>query len=191
MKNICVFCGSRMGNQPIYQEVTRALAKSLVECGFNLVYGGSNIGLMGLLADHVMIQGGNVIGVMPQFLADQEVAHTHLSQIYLVNSMHERKQKMSELADAFITLPGGIGTFEEFLEITTWAQLGLHQKPVSLLNTHGYYDLLLQFFNHAISQGFFRRETRDLILVENDPETLCKKLSQYPSYETGFDKYKT
>lgn len=191
MKNVCVFCGSRLGNQPIYQESAKLLGKLIVEHGFNLVYGGANIGIMGLLADTVLIHGGKVTGVMPRFLANQEVAHTQLSQMHLVTSMHERKQKMSELSDAFITLPGGIGTFEEFFEITTWAQLDLHQKPVSLLNINGYYDLLIQFINHSINQGFFRKETRDLVLVESSPETLLQKLKEFPESDAGFDQSKT
>ena len=191
MKNICVFCGSRLGNNPIYKESAQELAKIMVEQGYDLVYGGANIGIMGLIADTVLIKGGKVTGVMPRFLADQEIAHTNLTKINLVNSMHERKQMMSELADAFITLPGGIGTFEEFFEILTWAQLGIHQKPVCLLNVNGYYDLMLDFINNAINQGFFRRETKNLILVENTPEALIHRISQFPESDTNFDKSKT
>ena len=191
MKNICVFCGSRLGSNPIYQETAQELGKLMVAQNYDLVYGGANIGIMGLLADAVLIRGGKVTGVMPRFLAEQEIAHTNLSQMHLVNSMHERKQKMSELSDVFITFPGGIGTFEEFFEITTWAQLNLHQKPVCILNVNGYYDLLLEFINHAMNQGFFRRETRDLIIVENTPEALLNRIHQFPKSDSGFDKSKT
>ena len=191
MKNICVFCGSRLGNNPMYKESAQELAKLMVEQGYDLVYGGANIGIMGLIADTVLIKGGKVTGVMPRFLADQEIAHTNLTTMNLVNSMHERKQMMSELSDAFITLPGGIGTFEEFFEILTWAQLGIHQKPVCLLNVNGYYDLMLDFINNAINQGFFRKETKNLILVENTPEALIHRISQFPESDANFDKSKT
>ena len=155
MKRICVFCGSSSGARPHYVEAARQTGLALVERGFGLVYGGANVGLMGEIANTVLKQGGEVIGVIPEALVGRELAHACLTELRIVKSMHERKTLMSDLADGFIALPGGYGTFEEFCEIITWAQLGLHRKPCGVLNVCGYYDQLLSFFDSAVREKFF------------------------------------
>jgi uncharacterized protein (TIGR00730 family) len=187
MKRICVFCGSSLGSRPAYQEAAQAMGEALVQQGMGLVYGGGNVGLMGLIADTVMAAGGEVIGVIPEFLAAKEVAHRGLTQLHTVNSMHDRKALMAELADAFIALPGGYGTLEEFCEILTWAQLGLHQKPQGLLNVEGYYDPLLQLFDRAVEDQFLRSDLRNLVVEADQPEVLLDRLASYTS--TYVDKW--
>jgi uncharacterized protein (TIGR00730 family) len=187
MKYVCVFCGSSLGSRPAYQEAAQAMGEALVQRGMGLVYGGGNVGLMGLIADAVMTAGGEVIGVIPEFLAAKEVAHTGLTQLHTVNSMHDRKALMAELADAFIALPGGYGTLEEFCEILTWAQLGLHQKPQGLLNVEGYYDPLLQLFDRAVDDQFLRADVRNLVIEADDPEIMLDRLASYKS--TYVDKW--
>jgi hypothetical protein len=155
------------------------MAKALVDQGFGLVYGGGNVGLMGVLADSVMEAGGQAIGVIPEFLAEKEIAHTGLTQLHIVPSMHDRKALMAELADAFVAMPGGFGTLEEFCEILTWAQLGLHQKPQGLLNTEGYYDPLLQLFDRAVGEKFVSADLRSLVLEASDPWTLLQLLKEH------------
>jgi uncharacterized protein (TIGR00730 family) len=179
MKRICVFCGSNPGIRPEYGAMARQLGQLLAEKKIGLVYGGASVGTMGMLADAVQDSGGEVIGVIPQGLIDKEIANTRLSDLRVVGSMHERKALMAELSDGFIALPGGLGTFEEFFEIVTWAQLGLHHKPCGLLNVCGYYDALLQFLDHAVSERLMRAEHRDMILVDESPQTLLSRFETY------------
>jgi uncharacterized protein (TIGR00730 family) len=179
MRTVCVFCGSSLGARPAYQQAAQALAQVLVQQGCSLVYGGGKVGLMGVVADAVLAAGGRVIGIIPQFLAEQEIAHTGLSELHIVESMHDRKASMAELADGFIALPGGYGTLEEFCEILTWAQLGLHQKPMGLLNVAGYYDPLLHLFDSAVSEQFLRADLRQIVLESSDPQHLLQQMRNY------------
>lgn len=179
LKRICVFCGSNSGVRPIYTEVAQALGRALAGLRIGLVYGGGRVGLMGVIADSVMAAGGEVIGVIPEALEAREVGHQNLSELRIVHSMHERKAMMAELSDAFIAMPGGYGTFEEFCEVITWAQLGLHRKPCGLLNVEGYYSPLLSLFDHAVSEGFVRAAHRSIVLEEKDPERLIELLESY------------
>jgi len=181
MKSICVFCGSSLGSRPIYQEAASQLGETLAKRNLQLVYGGGNVGLMGVVADAVLNAGGEVIGVIPEFLAQKELAHPNLTQLHVVNSMHDRKAMMAEFADGFIALPGGFGTFEEFCEILTWAQLGLHQKPQGLLNVAGYYQPLLQLFDRAVDEQFLRADLRNLVLQASDPDSLLDQFQHYRS----------
>jgi uncharacterized protein (TIGR00730 family) len=179
MKSVCVFCGSRPGNGDVYAEAARALGRELARRGLRLVYGGGNVGLMGILADTVLAEGGQVVGVIPNALMSKEVAHAGLTQLHVVGSMHERKALLAELSDAFVALPGGYGTLEEFCEIVTWAQLGLHPRPCGLLNVNGYYGPLLAFFDRAVGEGFIRAEHRSLVLVGQTPEEVLRLLASY------------
>jgi uncharacterized protein (TIGR00730 family) len=179
MKYICVFCGSSYGENPIYRTAAQGMGKALVKRRLGLVYGGGNVGLMGTVADAVLEAGGEAIGVIPEFLVAKEIAHRGLSQLRIVNSMHSRKAMMAELADGFIALPGGFGTFEEFCEILTWAQLGFHQKPCGLLNINGYYNSLLSMFDHAVNEQFVRSRHRDLVLEDEDPIRLLDKFATF------------
>ncbi len=179
MKRICVFCGSSPGERPEYREAARQLGKLLVLKHIGLVYGGASVGLMGIVARTVLEGGGRVTGVIPRLLSEKEVALTSLDDLRIVESMHERKALMAELSDAFIALPGGIGTIEEFVEILTWSQLGIHAKPCGLLNSLGYYDRLLGFFDHMEAEGFIRSACRSAILVEQDPASLLENMRQY------------
>ena len=176
MKRICVYCGSSQGIRSDYQAAAQALGTELVKHQLGLVYGGAKVGLMGIVADAVLQQGGEVIGVIPQALLDKELDHQGLTELHVVNSMHERKQRMAELSDAFIALPGGYGTLEELSEITTWTQLGLHHKPCGVLNIAGFYDGLMQFLDHATAEGFIRPEHRSIILNAADPAELILQL---------------
>lgn len=193
MKRICVYCGSSNGTRPSYIQAARALGTSLVRRGLGLVYGGSNVGLMGALADTVLAQGGEVIGVIPESVVIREVAHTRLADLRVVGSMHERKALMAELADGFIAMPGGFGTLEEFCEIVTWVQLGLHRKPCGLLNVEGYYDGLLSFLNHAVAEGFIRTEYRSVVLTDSEVDGLLEKISKYeaPHLKKWIDRDET
>ncbi len=179
IKNICVYCGSSNGRLDAYGEAGTALAQALVKHNMGLVYGGASIGVMGKVADGILAFGGEVIGVIPKALAHKEVAHHHLTQLHVTESMHERKMLMAELSDGFIALPGGIGTFEELFEIWTWAQLGFHHKPIGLLNISGYYDHLIQFLDHVLAEQFVKQETRDLLMVESDPDVLLDRFINY------------
>ncbi|WP_042166579.1 TIGR00730 family Rossman fold protein [Paenibacillus gorillae] len=180
MKSIAVFCGSRNGASEVYVKGAKALGKELAKRDIALVYGGASVGVMGAVANSVMEAGGRVIGVMPAFLDKREIAHKSLSELIIVESMHERKAKMAELSDGFITMPGGPGTMEEFFEIFTWAQLGLHQKPCGLLNINGYYNPLIELFNHMTAEQFMEEKYRRMTLVDEDPSAL---LEQFYSYE--------
>ena len=179
MKRVCVFTGSNGGSRGEYPSAARALGLTLAERGIGLVYGGARVGLMGVLADAALSAGGHVIGVMPQALIDKEVAHHGLSELRVVKSMHERKAMMADLADGFIAMPGGWGTLDEFFEILTWAQLGLHRKPCGLLNVHGYYDRLLGFVEHATAEGFLRPQHAAMVLVADTPPALLARMDGY------------
>jgi uncharacterized protein (TIGR00730 family) len=172
---ICVFTGSKTGKRSEYRTAARLVARQLVERGYGLVYGGGNVGLMGVIADAALERGGHVTGVIPDALVSQEVAHRGLSDLRVVQSMHERKAMMAELSDAFIAMPGGIGTMEEFFEVLSWAQLGLHEKPCGLLNVGGYYDHLIRFMNHAVDQEFLKPKHRALLIVEEEPDRLLDR----------------
>jgi uncharacterized protein (TIGR00730 family) len=179
VERICVFCGASPGARPAYTDATAELARLLVADGIGVVYGGGGVGLMGALADAVLAEGGEVIGVIPRSLVDREIAHRDVPDMRVVGSMHERKALMAELADAFVALPGGIGTLEELFEVYTWAQLGLHKKPCGLLNVDGYYDGIEHFLAHAVAERFLRDETRALLMVERDAGTLLERLGSY------------
>lgn len=179
IRRLCVFCGSSAGGNPAYAEAARGLGRLLAAEKIRLVYGGGNIGLMGLIADEVLARGGEVIGVIPHGLAVKEVAHERLTELHVVDSMHTRKAMMEELSDGFIALPGGLGTFEEILEIITWSQLGIHDKPCGILNVAGYYDRLIDFLDHAVAEQFFRREQRATILIQSEPAVLLAQMRNY------------
>ena len=168
-KSICVFCASADGASPIYLEAARNLGRMIVERGHGLVYGGASVGAMGAVADAALAAGGPVIGVIPDVIVDREIEHRSLTEIHVVRTMHERKALMAEKADAFIALPGGYGTLDEFMEVVTWAVLRIHAKPCILVNLNGYYDGLLAFLDHAVGEGMIRPEKRRLILVARDP----------------------
>jgi uncharacterized protein (TIGR00730 family) len=178
-RRICVFTGSRRGVAPAYADAAKELARDLVARGFGLVYGGGNVGLMNVLADTVLDVGGHVTGVIPNALVSKEVAHRGVSDLRTVNSMHERKALMAELSDGFIALPGGIGTMEEFFEVLSWAQLGLHNKPCGLLNVAGYYDPLIEFLDQAVSQDFLKATHRTLLIVEIEPAALLDRFEKH------------
>jgi uncharacterized protein (TIGR00730 family) len=173
---VCVYCGSSFGAKPAYAEATKQLAVGLAERGLRVVYGGASAGLMGLLADTMLEHGGEVEGVIPRVLVDREVAHRGLTELHVVESMHERKAKMAELSDGFVALPGGIGTLEELIEVYTWSYLGIHDKPLGLVNTDGYYDGLSAFLDHSVTEGFLRPQTRASLLVAPDPAALLDEL---------------
>jgi uncharacterized protein (TIGR00730 family) len=175
-RSVCVFCGSSSGHDAVYKNAAAALGETLARYGLRLVYGGGHVGLMGALADGALQAGGSVIGVIPQQLIDREIGHKGLSEMRVVQTMHERKALMAELAEAFIALPGGYGTLDEFCEILTWAQLSIHQKPCGILNVNGYYDPLLRLFDHAVQEGFLRAAHRDMIVVEATAERLLDRL---------------
>ncbi len=179
MKRLCVFCGSSAGARPTYAEAARQLGGELVKRGWGLVYGGGSVGLMGVLADSVLAQGGEVIGVIPGPLATQELAHAGLTEMRVVGSMHERKATMAELSDGFIALPGGLGTFEETLEILTWAQLGIHVKPVGVLDVDGYWEGLRRLLAHGVQERFVRPEYAALLLWGTTSTELLDRLAAW------------
>jgi len=178
-KKIAVYCGSNSGKDAAFSEAAVHLAKVLVKAELTLIYGGATVGLMGLLADTVLEQGGKVIGVIPQAFINHEIAHQHLSELHLVKTMHERKALIAEQADGFMMLPGGPGSWEEFFEIITWAKLGHHQKPCGILNINHYYDYLLQFLDQAVEKEFLREEHRQMILVDHCPSNLLHQFTHY------------
>jgi hypothetical protein len=179
MKAVCVYCGSSSGRLEVYASAACALGQALVDRDLGLVYGGASIGLMGLIADTVLQLGGRAVGVIPEALARKEVAHKHLTELHVTQSMHERKTLMAELSDGFIAMPGGIGTFEEIFEIWTWAQLGIHAKPCGLLNVAGYYDALTTFLDHAAAEQFLKPPHRSLLIVEQAPQALLDRFVSY------------
>ncbi|MXQ11229.1 TIGR00730 family Rossman fold protein [Microvirga makkahensis] len=176
---LCVFCGSSPGRDPVYMEAARLLGDTLARNGIGLVYGGASVGLMGAVADAVLTEGGQVIGVMPQALVDKEIAHTGLSDLRVVGSMHERKALMAELSDGFVALPGGLGTFEELFEVWTWAQLGYHRKPCALLNVAGFYDRLAAFLDGVVESGFVKPVHRAMLIVKEEPAALVEAIRGY------------
>ncbi|MBP0624229.1 TIGR00730 family Rossman fold protein [Cupriavidus consociatus] len=180
MKSVCVYCGSSPGNRPEYAEGARLLGRTLAERGLALVYGGGKVGLMGTVADAVLEHGGTVIGIIPEALMQKEVGHRGLTELHVVRNMHERKQMMADRADAFIAMPGGVGTFEELFETFTWLQLGYHDKPVGLLNVGGFYDGMLGFLGHAVQEGFLKRMHADLLHIADLPGTLLDQLAAAP-----------
>lgn len=184
MKKVCVFCGSALGVGNTYREEAVRVGKALLAGGYELVYGGSNIGLMRVVADTVMQGGGRVTGVMPQVLTNREILHEGLSELLVVESMEERKRVMGQLSDGFIAMPGGIGTLDELFEALTWNQLGIVRKPVALLNTAGFYDQLSDFLDHVTAQGFVRPEHRASLLIDHDPVVLLRKMDGFIPAET-------
>ncbi len=176
MKRVCVFCGSKVGNDEQYRQSAVELGQLIVEQGYGLVFGGGSVGLMGVVADAALAAGGEVVGVIPGPLATKELLHPDVPDMRVVANMHERKALMSELSDAFIALPGGLGTFEEFFEIVTWAQLGFHRKNTGLLNVAGFFDPLVELIDHSIRTGFIKVDNRDLIVVENSAKSLLDRL---------------
>jgi uncharacterized protein (TIGR00730 family) len=177
-RKICVFTGSRHGRSSEHHAAAKRLGRTLSARGYGLVYGGGNVGLMTVIADTVLESGGEVTGVIPDALVSKEVAHRGLSDLRVVGSMHERKALMAELSDGFIAMPGGIGTLEEFFEVLSWAQLGLHEKPCGLLNATGYYDRLIAFLDHAVTEDFIKPKHRALMIVEANPERLLDRFEQ-------------
>jgi uncharacterized protein (TIGR00730 family) len=178
MQTVCVFCGANPGVDPGFLEGARALGQALAATNRGLVYGGANVGLMGALADAVLAASGKVIGVLPQSLVDREVAHPGLTQLHIVSSMHERKTMMARFADAFIMMPGGLGTLEEFFEVWTWAQLGLHRKPIGIFGSKAFFSPLLAYLDHLVAQGFVRPEHRQMVTLEEDPNALLALLAR-------------
>jgi uncharacterized protein (TIGR00730 family) len=193
MRSLCVFCGSSPGARPEYAATARLLGVSLARRGVRLVYGGARVGLMRELADAVLRAGGEVTGVIPESLRAREVAHTDLRDLRIVGSMHARKALMADLADGFLAIPGGAGTLEEFFEVWTWAQLGIHRKPCGLLNVSGYFDGLLMFLDHAVSERFLRMEHRAMVLVDEDAEHLLERFIAYraPDVAKWIDRTET
>ncbi|MFT4203557.1 MAG: TIGR00730 family Rossman fold protein [Chitinophagaceae bacterium] len=185
MKSIAVFCGSSSGNAEQYAAAAYTLGKALAENNIAVIYGGAKVGLMGAVADGALENGGKVIGVLPHFLRKKEVGHEHLTELILVDNMHDRKKKMDELSDAVIMLPGGFGTFEEFFEMLTWAQLGLHKKAIAILNTDGFYDQLLQMMDNMVGNGFVKPNHRAMVLSDDDITSLLSKMRKYEAPETG------
>lgn len=179
MNRLCVFCGSSMGGKSIYAEAAQQMGQLLVERNITLVYGGGNVGLMGTIATAVMESGGKAVGVLPQALVRKESGHLDLTELYIVNSMHERKMMMATLSDGFVAMPGGFGTMEEIMEVITWSQLGFHDKPTAFLNVDGYYDKLLEFVEYMIGQGFIRDHLRQLVLSADTPEAMLDVLDAY------------
>lgn len=179
LKRLAIFCGSSNGASDVYIEAAKKLGKELVKRNIALVYGGASVGVMGAVADSVLEEGGYVIGVMPSFLDDREIVHKNLTELIIVDSMHDRKAKMADLADGFLALPGGPGTLEEFFEIFTWAQLGLHNKPCGLLNINHYYDPLITLLNHMSDEQFLQEKYRTMALVDSDPKGILDKFNTY------------
>lgn len=190
MRAVAVYCGSSPGARPEYAAAARELGRCLVNQETTLVYGGGNVGMMGIIADSVLQAGGEVIGVIPHGLADKELAHPGVNPMHIVNSMHERKAMMVTLADAFIALPGGFGTLDELCEIATWSQLGYEEKPIGILNTAGYFAPMLQQFDLAVRERFLKQEHRDLILTDTQPSQLLEKLKSFnrPNVEKWIDR---
>jgi uncharacterized protein (TIGR00730 family) len=179
IKSLCVYCGSSPGATPVYADAARGLAQAMVKQGIALVYGGGNVGLMGIIADEVLRLGGKATGVIPQALLQKELGHKGLTQLHIVKDMHERKAMMADLSDGFIAMPGGVGTLEELFEVFTWAQLGFHQKPIGLLNVDGFYDGLLQFIQHMVSQRFLKGEQAEILIAAAQGEELLQRFQSF------------
>ena len=185
MKRITVFCGSSFGNEKNHEVQAVLLGQVMARKNIDLVYGGAKVGLMGAVADGVLSENGKVFGVLPRFLMSKEVAHDNLTELIIVESMHERKTRMNESSDGVIALPGGFGTLEEFFEMLTWGQLGLHKKPIGILNVDGFYDLLLQFIQKMVDSGFLKEINQKMILVSDNAEDLLNKMENYTAPEVG------
>ena len=179
MKSICVFCGANFNGDPVLKQAVEQLAEVMVSREITLVYGGGKVGIMGIIADAVLSRGGKAIGVIPQFLMDKEVGHTGLTELHIVQNMHQRKQMMNDLCDGIITLPGGLGTLEEFFEVLTWLQLGLHDHPIGLLNTGGFYDSLLKQLDVMVDQKFLKPTNRELVITSADPIELVSLMDGF------------
>jgi uncharacterized protein (TIGR00730 family) len=179
LRSICVFCGSSVGNRPEYAAAAAEFGRLLASRGIRVVYGAGNVGLMGIVADAALVAGGEVIGVIPQMLVDRELAHRRITDLRIVGSMHERKALMAELSDAFVALPGGLGTYEELCEVLTWAQLGIHHKPCGCLNVLDYFTPLERLLDHAVAEGFMRPEHRGILVSSSDPHDLLARLAQH------------
>jgi len=187
-ERICVFCGSSSGLRKQYREIAKMTARAMASRGIDLVYGGGRVGLMGIIADEMLRCGRDVIGIIPQAIATREVAHQELTDLRIVRSMHERKSLMTELSDGFIALPGGFGTFEELFEVITWSQLGIHSKPIGILNSEGYYDPILEMIDRGIDEEFIRPQYRDLTVVSDDPVDLLDRMETFQAVE-GLTKW--
>ena len=185
MKSITVFCGSSFGSDEIYKEQATLLGQTLAKQNIQLIYGGANVGLMGAVADGVLQEGGKVIGVLPHFLQSKEIAHQDLTELILVETMHERKTKMNDLCDGVIVLPGGYGTLEEFFEMITWAQLGLHKKPIAILNIDGFYDDLIKLVQTMVDKGFLKQINQEMLLVSDSIDELLEKMRNYQAPTVG------
>ena len=179
MRSVCVFCGSSTGTSPIYRTAATRLGELIARRGLRLVYGGGNVGLMGVVAEAAMAAGGEVIGVIPEALMARELGHGGVTELRVVGSMHERKALMADLGDGFVALPGGFGTLEEFCEVLTWAQLGIHRKPCGLLDVGGYWSSLTALFDHAVAEGFLQPDVRALVLEDADPDRLLDRMARY------------
>lgn len=179
MQSLCVYCGASSGTNPLYAEGARELAKEMVEANISLVYGGGNVGLMGIIANEVLRLGGEVTGVIPQALMDNEVGHHGLTHLHVVKDMHERKAMMAELSNGFIAMPGGIGTLEELFEVLTWSQLGFHNKPIGLLNVNGFFDGLIKFLQHLVKQGFLQQQHAALMMYEDNAQQLLQRFRSF------------
>ncbi|WP_115718105.1 LOG family protein [Gallaecimonas mangrovi] len=186
MESVAVFCGSRLGTNPLFEKTAIALGTLVAKAGLKLVYGGGKVGLMGAVADAALSAGGEVIGVIPQALMDKEVGHKGLSELHVVRDMHERKAMMAQLADGFISLPGGAGTLEEFAEVWTWAMLGYHHKPIGLLNLDGFYTPLLTQAERFVGEGFLDERHQQMLIVETDP---AKMLARFTNYQAPLNKW--
>lgn len=185
IKSVCVFCGSSQGFAPEYALAAQEMGKAIAQRGWTLVYGGGNVGLMGVVADAALAAGGRVVGVIPQALLARELGHCGVTELRVVDTMHERKAMMADLSDAFIALPGGIGTFEEFFEVLTWAQLGIHQKPCGLINTRGYYDPVLTLLGNSVKEGFLKETHRSMVLQADKPDDLLRRMESYQPPQTA------
>ena len=183
MKHLCIFCGSSKGNDPVYENTALELAEIIINQGLTMVYGGGSIGIMGVLADQILSLNGKVIGVIPKFLYDLEVGHDNVTELIIVESMHERKQKMAEISDGFLALPGGFGTLEEMGEILTWIQLKLIRKPIGLLNINGFYDQFLDMLDNMVAAGFLKKNNRDILLSSSDPGEIINIIKNAPVFE--------
>jgi uncharacterized protein (TIGR00730 family) len=187
---LCVYCGSRHGDDPAYTDAARAIGRAIGERGWRLVYGGGKVGLMGEVADAALAAGAQVVGVIPELLRDKEVGHPGLSELHIVQTMHQRKQRMAELSSAFLALPGGIGTFEELFEVWTWRQIGYHDQPLGLLNVSGYYDALLAFLDQTCQSGFISPAQQAMLTVDTDPAALLDRLAAQSSNATQPDDFR-
>jgi uncharacterized protein (TIGR00730 family) len=183
IKSVCVFCGSNYGLAPVYKEQATLLGRVLAEKGIELIYGGAHVGLMGAVADGALKAGGRVTGILPRFLEEKELAHTGLSELILVDTMHQRKTIMNERCDAVITLPGGFGTMDELFEMLTWSQLGLHNKPIGVLNVNGYYDHLILIIENMVAKGFLSPAHKESLLIHNEIDVLLQQMSDYKAVE--------